>query len=205
MHYKAPPALASAAVHSQLNMKINTQTWSKVFGAKICTEDTMNAKGYTLIKELFVDSSGFGADNEPALTQSQFEREITATLTEHGPLFATITRAGQFQVYVGLFKKDTSAAKISRRVANNTLEINYPDGRRAYRLHNTDIVTYHQNGDITLNTDGWDTVTTRERMTRYLPPAISVVRRKGVSYVYDRRNDSSLPLCDGMRLIGYGV
>lgn len=37
------------------------------------------------------------------------------------------------------------------------------------RLHETAIVTYHANGDVTLNTGGWKTSTTRERMRAFFP------------------------------------
>lgn len=164
----------------------------------------MEVKGYELIERLFVDSSGFGAEDEPALTVSQFERKVHEILDIHGTVTAKIIDAGQFQVYVGLFKK--TGARIAKRIANNTLEIAYPDGRKAYRLHDTDIVTYMPNGDIRLDTGGWDTVTTRERMCRYLPSGVQVWRRKGMSYVVDRNNgDSMIPLCDGMLLKGYTV
>jgi len=54
---------------------------------------------------LFVDSSGFGAPGEPALTQEQF---INALKPGYG--YAVI-QAGQFQVYVGEFEKMQSAKK----------------------------------------------------------------------------------------------
>ena len=51
----------------------------------------------------------------------------------------------------------------SRIVANNTLLIDYKDGSRAVRFHTTDVVT-ERNGIITLNSGGWKTVTTKERI-----------------------------------------
>jgi len=54
-----------------------------------------------------------------------------------------------------------------RKVGNNTyLERRGED--IAIRLHNTDIITFHQNGEITLNTGGWTTVTTKARMNEFL-------------------------------------
>lgn len=53
---------------------------------------------------------------------------------------------------------------------------------------------------------GWDTMTTRARMSEYLPEGVSVGREKGISYVFDRKNgDSKIPLSDGMLLKGYTV
>lgn len=36
------------------------------------------------------------------------------------------------------------------------------------RLHNTEVVTFHHNGDIDLDSGGWDTVTTKQRMNACL-------------------------------------
>lgn len=52
-------------------------------------------KGWTLVQEHFVDSSGFGEEGEAALTIAQFVAALDV-----GKGYA-ITRAGQFQVYIG--------------------------------------------------------------------------------------------------------
>lgn len=52
-------------------------------------------------------------------------------------------------------------------VANNTLCIDYEDGRRAWRLHRTDIVTLLPNGNYVLNSGGWRTPTTKDRINKY--------------------------------------
>ena len=109
-----------------------------VYRAKLSSVDTMELKGYELIKELFVDSSGMGAADEPALIQSQFKTELTELLKKHGSLTAKITNAGQFQVYVGLFKRN-GASKM-HKVANNTYMINTENGF-IIRLHDTDILS----------------------------------------------------------------
>ena len=57
-------------------------------------------KGWKLVRELFVDNSGFGHDrNEPALTIDQFLAEVKA-----GYGYAIIEE-GQFQIYIGEFEK----------------------------------------------------------------------------------------------------
>jgi hypothetical protein len=56
-------------------------------------------RGWKLVKTLFVDSSGFGAPDEPALTIDQFYSKVKA-----GFGYAVI-EAGQFQVYVGVFER----------------------------------------------------------------------------------------------------
>lgn len=64
-----------------------------------------------------------------------------------------------------LFGIEDQVAK-SRLIANNTLRVEYLDGRKAIRLHSTDIVT-EKDGVITLNSGGWKTVTTKDRINSY--------------------------------------
>ena len=56
-------------------------------------------KGWEKIEDLFVDSSGWGSLGEPALTKEQFLAKV-----RKGFGYA-ITERGQFQVYIGVFKK----------------------------------------------------------------------------------------------------
>lgn len=57
-------------------------------------------KGWKKVKEYFVDSSGFGSESEPALTPKQFVAKV-----KEGFGYAIVSE-GQFQVYVGEFKKE---------------------------------------------------------------------------------------------------
>lgn len=161
-------------------MKITLDTIDKVYQAGRADVETMELKGYELVKNLFVDSSGFGAPDEPALDQNQFKTEVEALLKEHGALTAKITDVGQFQVYLGLFKK--TGKSISKRIANNTLLISYPDGRRAIRLHNTDILT-EKNGRVVFDTGGYSTRTTHNRMSRYAPAGVYAFSRNFETYI----------------------
>lgn len=56
-----------------------------------------------------------------------------------------------------------------KRVANNTVEYVRPDGSTVIRLHHTDIVQKHPDGTFTLNSGGWRTSTTKERINSYSP------------------------------------
>jgi hypothetical protein len=62
-------------------------------------------KGWKLVDTYFVDSSGLGLSGEPALTFSEFARNAKV-----GYGYAII-EAGQFQVYIGEFKKISDFAK----------------------------------------------------------------------------------------------
>ena len=56
-------------------------------------------KGWRLVRELFVDKSGFGQPGEPALTAEQFLDEV-----KEGFGYAIIEE-GQFQIYIGEFEQ----------------------------------------------------------------------------------------------------
>jgi len=66
-----------------------------------------------------------------------------------------------------------------KRLANNTVEITDPDGTRRIRLHRTDILTFRPDGSIVVDTGGWDTQTTRDRLNTYGYPYLSVSTCKG--------------------------
>ena len=55
------------------------------------------------VATLFCDTSGFGAPNEPALTQQQLFEKIDELIDEHGPVLMAIEEAGQFQAYVAVW------------------------------------------------------------------------------------------------------
>ena len=69
----------------------------------------------------------------------------------------------------------------SRLVDHNTVEYWRKDGSKVIRLHLTDIITYNPDGSVTFNTDGWKTVTTKDRMNKFSP--FKVHQEKSVWYV----------------------
>jgi hypothetical protein len=83
----------------------------------------------------------------------------------------------------------TGRCKDRRKLQNNTyLERREPFYRRtgfshsdafAVRLHATDILTFFADGRIGLNTGGWNTVTTRDRLSSYLPRPWHVWSERG--------------------------
>lgn len=62
-------------------------------------------RGYKLVDQLFVDSSGFGCEDEPALTQGQFFARVREHVRDGNRYFYAVTEAGQFQVYVGVYEQ----------------------------------------------------------------------------------------------------
>ena len=74
----------------------------------------------------------------------------------------------------------------ARRIARLTEEDEGVEYDIAIRYHSTDIVTYHPDGSITLNTGGWDTTTTTNRMQMLTPAHVWVDRQGGTVNVTDR-------------------
>lgn len=68
----------------------------------------------------------------------------------------------------------------SRVVANNTRLVRDDfTGNIKVRLHETDIITYLDDGRIMLNDGGWPTVTTAQRMHAMTPANVRVNRSSG--------------------------
>jgi len=80
----------------------------------------------------------------------------------------------------GELLSNTQNVKNSKFIDNNTLRIEYQDGTIAIRLHNTDVVTIKDNSYI-LNSGGWRTPTTKDRINKYSPAYIS--QNKGLWYL----------------------
>lgn len=55
-----------------------------------------------------------------------------------------------------------------RKLKNNTYAERRDNQAIAIRLHNTDILTFHQDGKIVVTSGGWKTVTTKARLNEYL-------------------------------------
>lgn len=71
--------------------------------------------GWEKLDELFVDSSGFGSESEPALTQRAFRAKLLEYVKASETYGFAITEVGQFQCYVGVFKRNDSYKPRRRR------------------------------------------------------------------------------------------
>jgi hypothetical protein len=56
-------------------------------------------------------------------------------------------------------------------------------GAIAVQYHETDVVTVRANGSFQLNSGGWKTMTTKDRMNCYLPRGVTVFSERGIWYV----------------------
>lgn len=66
----------------------------------------------------------------------------------------------------------------SRKVGNNTYAERLGDGVIGIRLHQTHVVILSATR-VVLNTGGWNTVTTKDRINTYLPQLWSLVQERG--------------------------
>jgi len=77
-----------------------------------------------------------------------------------------------------------------RKIQNNTYA--RLEGRDiVIRYHETDILTYHGNDTVTINTDGWHTSTTANRFANWLPARWSVHNDRGVWNIFGPAADLS--------------
>jgi len=73
----------------------------------------------------------------------------------------------------------TDVAK-ARKIANNTFEVIYKDGRKTIRLHSTDIVEFFPNENFRLYTGGYNSQTTKRRIRDYAKVWVHTQKGKGL-------------------------
>jgi len=81
----------------------------------------------------------------------------------------------------------TRASRDYRKIAHNTTLERLDSERIGVRLHATVVVTFYRSGAVVLDSGGWQTVTTKERINRYLAPGLSLFQSAHVWYLQDRR------------------
>lgn len=88
----------------------------------------------------------------------------------------------------------------TKKLKNNTYLVRLDSETIGVQLHNTIVVTIHGDGTYTLNSGGWQTVTTKDRINEYSPVRIS--QRKYQWYV----GDEDIPFKDGIRVtVKHGI
>jgi hypothetical protein len=89
--------------------------------------------------------------------------------------------------------------KAQRTIATHTRLARRGPHDIAVQYHATDVVTYHQDGTVTLNTGGYETVTTKRRINDYTPRGLSVFARNFAWFVViDYDWSDPVPFVDGM-------
>jgi hypothetical protein len=89
----------------------------------------------------------------------------------------------------------TGRCSVRRKLGNNTY-LERRDSNIVIRLHNTDIMIFNPNGDVTLESGGWRTVTTKARLNEYL--AARVWSDRGVWYL--KVGDAQYVFDDGITI-----
>lgn len=181
-------------------MRITLNNIDDVYKAKQATEETMALKGYELIEVLFVDSSGLGQEDEPALTKNQFETRLKILLSRYPELTVKILDTGMFQVNLGVFKK-IGKSKV-KTISTNVLE-RQEEGARVIRLYNTDILKIKGN-EYQLFNGGFETATTKKWLNKFLPFGIGVYQKNWEWFIQDYRNGwdnvKTIPFEEGIKI-----
>lgn len=83
----------------------------------------------------------------------------------------------------------------SRKIGNNTYAEILHDGSVGIMLHSTYVVKIHEDNTYTLQTGGWYTLTTKDRINQYAP---GYVKQKKGEWFYNHTNGKTYPFVDGM-------
>lgn len=135
------------------------------------------------------DAQSSGAENRLEAYAKQNDARGFDTLVVYAPT------SNVFSTAMYVFEKQRGKIETikRRKLANNTYLIDNGK-RRAVRLHSTDIATEAGRGKLRIDTGGWDSMTTRERLHRFT--TCRVWRDKGQTYV------DGVKLKDGMLVAG---
>jgi hypothetical protein len=64
------------------------------------------------------------------------------------------------------------------KIAHNTRLLRISETEIGVKLHDTFVVRFTKDGRTILNTGGWESVTTKERINRYLPDDVHLYQEK---------------------------
>lgn len=98
--------------------------------------------------------------------------------------------------YIKLWSRFERARNRDRiKVANNTYLTrsgrDYENSSIGLRLHNTDVIRFFPDNSLQVNTGGWSTRTTLDRINGWLPDGWSVYTRKGDWFWYNSNQPES--------------
>jgi hypothetical protein len=83
-------------------------------------------------------------------------------------------------------------------IARNTRIFERQNNDYAIRYHETDIMTFRNNGEVVLNSGGWRTYSTKERLNRFMPEGKQIFQVSGIWYITDGTRKVAFE--DGMTL-----
>ncbi|MGI9028177.1 MAG: hypothetical protein ACR2FM_05065 [Candidatus Saccharimonadales bacterium] len=152
-------------------------------------------RGYTEIvpvqgfKEIEADWLTGDWDDAPSgNSSSEVEAKIKQLEAEHGDIWAIFAPTSNvFSTAYSVIVRDPEARPLrGKTIGHKTKRYELPGGGWRVQYHATDVVTYDPDKQphYTLNTGGWNTMTTSKRMTEALPGSWYVYRKNWVMYVH---------------------
>lgn len=100
--------------------------------------------------------------------------------------------------------RDYLRSKDSRKLGHNTFVEARPGGDIAVRYHRTDIITFRPDGRIVLDTGGWLTTTTKQRLSAIIP-GVRVWAERGGEWAVSSPNGRDARYEDCMYLDSRGT
>lgn len=88
--------------------------------------------------------------------------------------------------------------KNRKKIGNNTYLIRYSD-YIAIVLHYTEVLRFYPDNQIVLDSGGWQTYTTKNRINTYLPSPYYLLQKKSKWFIDDGK-EGLLPFKDNMSL-----
>lgn len=93
--------------------------------------------------------------------------------------------------------------KESRKIGNNTFIEKLNDFEIGVKYHRTHIIKIDLTDVITVNTNGWETNTTKDRLNQFLGCRnVGIFQKKGIWYIAGQ--NETLPYVDGMQVYPNG-
>jgi hypothetical protein len=133
------------------------------------------------------------------LTESQIQRLESKV----GKIEINEARLSCTDLYYGSLSNFLNG-KEERKLGNNTIVHKLDDQTVAIMYHRTNILKINQENVVTINTGGWETTTTKDRLNQFLGcRGFGIFQKKGVWYITG--NDHTVEYEDGMRIMPDGT
>jgi hypothetical protein len=133
------------------------------------------------------------------LTEAQIERLESKV----GKVEISEARLSCTDLYYGSLSNFLNG-KDERKLGNNTIVHRLDDETVAIMYHRTNILKINSESVVTINTGGWETTTTKDRLNQFLScRGFGIFQKKGTWYI--RGNDETVPYEDGMSITADGT
>ena len=101
---------------------------------------------------------------------------------------------------------DESRNKNSKKLESNTYLKRHEDESIGVRLHDTDVINLYPDGSFRLNTGGWETVTTKDRIVNYIPNCgVRLFSERGVWLLANQKDCFVYQFIDGILIEADGT